>query len=43
MPSVPMISTKTPNRATRAITLTPVMFSVVWIASRTTVMMRIVL
>ena len=42
MPSVPRISTPTPNFATRPITLVPVMFSVVWIASRTSVISRTV-
>ena len=34
IPSVPMISTYTPNWATRPITFAPVMFRAVWIASR---------
>jgi hypothetical protein len=39
---VPTNSTQTPNCATRAITRVPVMFSVVWIANRISVMTRIV-
>ena len=42
MPSVPRISTPTPNLATAPMTRAPVMLSVVWIASRTSVMNRIV-
>jgi hypothetical protein len=39
---VPAISTYTPNCATRPMTRAPVMFRMVWIASSTTVMTRIV-
>ena len=42
MPNVPRISTPTPNFATSAMTFVPVMLSTVWIASRTSVMKRIV-
>ena len=42
MPSVPRISTPTPNFATQPITLAPVMLSVVWIARRTSVISRTV-
>ena len=42
MPSVPRISTPTPNCATRPITFAPVMLSVVWIARRTSVISRTV-
>ena len=42
MPSVPTISTYTPNWAIRPITCAPVMFSMVWISRRTTVISKMV-
>ena len=42
IPSVPRISTPTPNCAMRPMTLAPVMLSVVWIARRTSVISRTV-
>ena len=41
MPMVPRISTYTPAWATRPITFAPVMFTVVWMSSRTSVITRI--
>ena len=42
MPNVPRISTYTPICATRPMILAPMVFSVVWMASRPSVMTRMV-